>query len=233
MPRPSFEEGGRYRAIKTAAGMLPFSGPPTGGITPAQILTRVGAIMKARQTKAFHDQRRGNTAWPERAVPNIPGILADLSVGRRPPARRWEPRKAGIDTGALWKSIDFRVLGRDEVEIGSVLPYAGKIHAGGPSESVTITETVRQNLYRYLYGSKSKGIRYSKKVKNPEPGEASMAGFDVVRATAKRRLGFLFNAKFAGKRLKFNLPARPFATLEDDDVEAILELVGVEVSRAR
>lgn len=233
MARYSFDEGGRYRALKTAAGVQPFSGPSPATITPVKILTRVGAIMKGRQQAAFKDQRRGTEMWPKRSVPNVAGILKDLSVGRRPPSRRFEDRPAGVDTGALWKSIDFRVVGSDVVEIGSVLPYAGLIHAGGKTKTVRIDEGVIRGLYKFLYGSKSKGIRYGKTVTDSETGQKAKGGVSVIRKEAKRSLGWLFNRKFRGKQLEFEIPARPFATLERDDVKAIIELVGVEVTKAR
>lgn len=215
----NWDEGARYRALKTAAGLVPFGGPAgtSGGL--AGTMKQVGALMKARAQKAFVDQRRGAAEWPARGVPNVMGIIADLHAGRVPPARRFEARPAGVDTGQLRASIAFRQVARDAIEVGSVLPYAGIVNWGGTSKSPVIDDTILSGLYRFLYGSKSKGIRRG----------AKGAGLDVSRKSAKKALGWLFGQK--GKSIEVEVPPRPFVTLEPQDVRDIVQLVGVSVAR--
>lgn len=234
MPQHAFEEGSRLRAIKTAVGVRPFSGPPGPGSLGAT-MRMVGAIVVAKMQAAFVEQRRGSVAWPERKVPNVFGIIADLSEGRNPPARRFEARKAGIDRGDLHRSLAFAVVGEDTVVCGSNRPYADNINEGGKVESKPITDAVRQGLYKFLYTDRAKGALGPLRKAAKQEGNRNFYGV-VSREQAlkdmKSSLGWLFNKKFRNKRLTAVLPARPFTLLEDDDFRDIQREIGVVVTRA-
>lgn len=233
MAAGSFVEGGRYRALKTALGARPFSGPPAGQVTPRILLAQVGAFVKSKAQAAFRDQKRGNVSWPERGVPNVFGIIADLKAGKRPPARRFESRPAGVDSGFTRKMIAYRVTSDSDVEIGVTSKGAHLLQKGGESESEVIDQTVRDGLYKFLYGSKSKAIKYERRYKNPDSGKVEIYGMNLLRVAAKRALGFLFNKKFFGKRLTMKVPARPFLMVTADDQRDLVRLIGVRVGQAR
>ncbi len=114
----SIDEGDRIRLIKEA---LADPRPP---------LIRIGAMLTTRSQDAFTDQGR-EEEWPERITPNIPGILSDLERGATPPARRFQPRPAAIDTGRLRNSITWHLIENAAVEVGTNLPYASLIQFGG------------------------------------------------------------------------------------------------------
>lgn len=116
----------------------------------ARTLVRVGTLMVGRTQKAFEDQGRAGKQWAPRKIPNVAGILRDLErSGRMPPARRFEPRPAAIDTGQLRASIVFTRRGRDSVEYGSRVAYANKVQQGEAS-TIAITDTMRKNLSKLL-----------------------------------------------------------------------------------
>lgn len=241
MAAAAFEEGGRYRALKALVG-APSTSAGAGsaggaGMTVVTITTQVGVLMKAAAQKAFVEQRRDGKEWRARKVPNVFGIIADLAEDRRPPARRWEERPAGRDTGQLYGSLAFRLVRPDTVEVGSVLPHAGVINFGGKVESRVIDKKVRDNLYRFLYGArgkaKSKGISYKRKVTDPDTGQKVEGGVTLLRSEAKKALGWLFNKKFDGKRLTATLPPRPFVAFTKNDEAAIVRAIGVLVARIR
>jgi phage gpG-like protein len=190
---------------------------------PKALLTLVGAFFKARAQRAFVEQRRGRAKWQARRVPNVAGVLADLVAGRTPPQRRFEPRPALIDTSALRRSIAFRVLRRDTVEIGSALPYADLMQRGGTSLSPVITEDLQQRLWKWLKPKAKKGVT----VKNKATGVTSRVEGSDLRVA----FGWLLNKKQRGKRVTFKIPSRPFITIEPEDRADLLTDLGVEVVR--
>lgn len=235
MASHAFDEGSRLRALKTAVGVRPFSGPPSGpGLV--SVLRRVGAIMLAKAQAAFVNQRRGNVEWPGRHVPNIFGIIADLAEGRKPPARRFEARKAGFDRGDLYRSLAFAVVSEDTVVIGSNRPNATKFADGGPIESRVIDSTVRKGLYEFLYKDRARSALTPLRKAAKEAGNRSFYGVaprGAALSDIKRSLGWLFNRKFRDKRLKSTQPARPFLGFSDDDAREIASEVGVMVTQVR
>lgn len=233
MPTHAFEEGSRLRAIKTAVGVRPFSGPPGPGSLGAT-MRMVGALVVSKMQAAFVEQRRGSVEWPERGVPNVFGIIADLSEGRNPPARRFEARKAGIDRGDLYRSLAFAVVGEDTVVCGSNRPYADNINEGGKTESKPITDVVVKGLYKFLYTDRAKGALGPLRKAAKQEGNRNFYGVvprDQAVKDIKSSLGWLFNRKFRNKRLTAVLPARPFTLLEDDDFRDIQREIGVVVTR--
>lgn len=171
-------------------------------------LKRIGALMVSESQSAFRDQKFGSTAWKPRRVPNVFGILQDFADGRRePPARRFEARPVLMDTGRLRQSIAWRLMASgDVVEVGSNLPYAATHHRGGEIESATITQQMQSAIWAWL---KSGGRDH------------------------KRRLGWLLNRKFTGKKLTGKVSARPIVGITRDTIEAARQMLGVHVAEAR
>lgn len=239
MPDHPFEEGDRYRALKTALGARPFSGP-AGALTVSDVAKQIGVLLVAKAQRCFVDQGKDGKPWPERAVPNIYGIISDLSHGVKPPARRFQARPAGVDKGTLRSAIAFRLVGVDTVEVGVDGPagaYADKINDGGKTESEVITSKVRQGLYAFLYGAgdgNAAAVRRELKKSNKQAGNRNFYGavsLKQAKADMRASLGFLFNKKFLGKRLEGKIPPRPFLTLSENDTREIATAVGSIVTR--
>ena len=75
--------------------------------------------------------------------------------------RRFEPRPAGMDTGSLRRSMSFRATPLPKgglVEVGSVLPYAGRVQFGGESRQ-PITATIKANMAKFLRSKQGRGFR--------------------------------------------------------------------------
>lgn len=174
---------------------------------PTAALKQIGALMTAESQRAFKAQRFGRTSWAPRGKVNTFGIIADFHAGKRaPPKRRFQTRPALRDTGRLAASIASRIIGTDTVEVGSNLPYAGVHHTGGTVESKTITAQVQRLLWAWL---KTQG------------------------SALKRKLGFLLNKKFRGKKLTTEVPKRPIVGLTRRTMKDIEEVVGVKVFEVR
>lgn len=174
---------------------------------PEAALKQVGALMVAETQQAFRDQKFGDRAWPARKVPNVAAIIKDFHEGKKaPPKRRFDPRPALIDTGGMRAKAAFRLISVNVVEAGINDPKASKHHAGGESETLPITETVRTGLASWLKGA----------------GKAW-----------RTKLGWLLNAKFAGKTLKLRLPARPMVGITKQTIEDVQEAVGVRIMEVR
>lgn len=97
----------------------------------------------------------GKFPWPERANPNIPAIIADLQRKTTLPARRFTGRPAVMDLGRLQASINWHLISKETVEVGTNLPYASLQQFGGVRE-IAVTQTVKDNLAVYLRKSPHK-----------------------------------------------------------------------------
>ena len=136
-----FEEGSKLRGLADALG----------GKRTKQILTAIGAYLTARSQAAFKDQSFGGVAWPERHVPNIAGIVSDLNAGAtNPKRRRFVPRPALVDTGALRRSISWQVQG-SSVVVGTALPYASVHQVGGVTKPIPLTFQGKVGLIDLLH----------------------------------------------------------------------------------
>lgn len=116
---------------------------------PTPILVGIGTLLRERSRMAFSEQRRGASRWPGRNVPNIAGIIADLTQGKSPPMRRLDPRPALVDRGTLRDSIAYRITARDTVEVGTRLPYAG-VHQFGGESVQQVTPAVKTAVAKLL-----------------------------------------------------------------------------------
>lgn len=110
----------------------------------------VGLELVASARRSFDGQRSPDgVVWRARAVPNVAGMVSDFARGRADPkASRLLPRPALVDTGALRRSIGYRL------EAGRVIPTAGvdygMAQAEGGQSTLTITPAVRRAAIRWL-----------------------------------------------------------------------------------
>lgn len=122
---------------------------------PQPMLRALGLMVVGRAQRAFGDQKRGSFAWAPRATPNILGILADLNRDKTPPARRFQARPAGVDTGNLMQSLTpgrastVKPVAKDTVDVGTVAPGADLIQYGGEAFQ-PVTAKTKENLRRWL-----------------------------------------------------------------------------------
>lgn len=186
MPSPysSFEPGRVLSALREATA------------DPKPALEAIGAVLESRAKTAFVEQKRGKEKWAPRVVPNIAGIVSDLRQGKTPPARRFEPRPAGIDSGRLLADISSRVTSTDTVEIGSRLPHASLIQYGGSSKQPW-PQSGKDALRRLL---------------KTEPFK-----------TYEDRLWWLLGEEIT--EVETNVRARPFLGIDGDDRAAIFGIV--------
>lgn len=206
---------------------------------PRRFLVRAGLILAERARHAFDIgvQARGGYAWPARAVPNVIGILDDLAHDRKPPARRWDPRPAGVDTGLLRGSLNAQavhLVSGDTVEVGTNAAGAGMIQHGGEVD-VEVDDALKTKIKAHLDGAKRSAKSASTKARklralDYEPGmkkAAETAEGKALAATA--RAGDLENALRwltapAVKGFTAKVPARPYLAITDEDIADIAEL---------
>jgi phage gpG-like protein len=173
---------------------------------PKRALNMIGALGVALSQQAFDRQRYGDERWPPRGKINLFGILADFDRSDSPPpGRRFRERPALKDTGRLLGSINFRVSG-DAVSIGSNQPYAPLHQKGGTTQSVKVTDTVAARLWGWL------------QKQGPE---------------LRKQLGWVLNKKFRGKRIRGQVPARPFVGITRQLRKDVKSVVGVAIFEVR
>lgn len=134
---------------------------------PSTLMKQLGALMVAQSQKAFADSRMGEHEW-DRRYPNmgegdnfvnIAGIVSDFAQGKEPPGRRFQARPPLLDTGFLRRTLKDRstslhLMNTHQVEVGTTVPYAAAHQWGGQTEQF-ITDTVRENLKKFLNGGPS------------------------------------------------------------------------------
>ena len=196
MPRiriKSFRRGSRLEAVRAHAQ------------SPRALLKAAGAVVEAGADEAFRDQGRPPGSWPERMVPNIAGIIVDLSgPSEAPKARRFEGRPAVHDTNRLSQDISTDVTGPRTAETGSGLPYSGTQNYGGESETLPMTPKFQRKLWRWL------------KTPAGEPW--------------KGELGWMLNKKFTNQTITINVQARPFLEVTPEDVDEMAENLGAIIT---
>lgn len=118
-----------------------------------QALVRIGQFLTNRAQQTFPLQganRQGKWfPWPPRSNPNYPAIIEDLRRKSTLPQRRFEDRPAVMDLGRLMASINWRLVDKSTVEVGTNLPYASMQQFGG-TRDININKTVHDNLAKYL-----------------------------------------------------------------------------------
>lgn len=169
---------------------------------PERALKQIGFLMVAESQAAFKRQTFGRKKWDARAPINVYGLIADFSLPRTPPGRRFDNRPALKDTGRLSSTIDYDFLGAKEITVGSNLDYSGVLNFGGPIESKPITEAVQSRIARWLK-TQSK----------------------IIRA----KLSWLTFPSMTGKTLKGEVQPRPFVGLTDQTVDDIIDVLGSDL----
>jgi phage gpG-like protein len=171
---------------------------------PSAILKSIGALLVADAQQAFKEQQFDKKQWPPRGAVNVMGIISDFAQGKgSPPKRRFETRPALKDTGHLSRSISFKLVGNNRVEVGTNVPYASVHQKGGEVESAKLTNDVVTALAKWLK-RKPEGI--------------------------KAKLGWLLNKKLRNTTIKGRVPARPFIGLTRRTLDYIKKTFGRTVS---
>lgn len=192
---------------------------------PTDILNAIGGMLESRAKMAFQKQGRGPSKWAERAVPNIPGIIADLKAGKRPPARRFDSRPAGVDTGRLLADISHQIIGKDVVQVGSMLPYAGTIQSGGEVD-IPVTKAVKDALGKYLDSLDRTASKAEKTAFGVGPKSGDFKGMSAAQGKAglaRKAMSYLLNPKVTS--ITWNVTARPFVGVYPEDMDDIRRLI--------
>lgn len=188
---------------------------------PEKILKQIGVVLLGEAQKAFRDQALGDEKWPERypgqKVPvNIAGLIGDFIAGKsRPPARRFQNRPAGIDTGQTLRSLSNHqaiVTQGLTVQVQSNLDNAKKMQNGATTVQL-ITKQVKARLAEWM--------RMSRRRLKREQGRAQPARAEDAAAYS---LGWLFSKK----SLKTKSAARPFLGITKEAERKILAITGGE-----
>lgn len=173
---------------------------------PVRALKQIGAILASRAKAGMKDQGRPKGSWPERAVPNVPGILRDFHRGLSAPRpHRFESRPAVFDRGDLFRQIAWALKSDTVVEVGvagSAQAYVDKQHFGGESETDPNTPAFKAWLWKWLKTAKG--------------------------STWKARLGYLLNKARLGPEA-WTVRARPIFVITPEDVADIVEMTGAEI----
>lgn len=217
-------EGGRLRVLR---GLLE---------DPRFVLTQIGALLVKQSQRAFREQRMGGVKWKDRGEtgmnPNWPAIIADFASGKAsPPERRFQDRPVLVDTGMLKKSVTFKLRGSDTVEVGSMLPYAGVLHAGGESKTKALTKAVQDRIQEWIdkkQGSarKARGKQWGVGTTDKQMRSAAKAAQGGDRA---KKLRWLLSPSLTGQQLTIRHPARPIVGVPADLAKEIEREVGVKV----
>lgn len=191
MARVSFDPGNRVRGWQRRLE------------NPSAALKQIGVLMVSESQRSFKEQRFGRDEWQPRRVPNVFGIIADFAQGKKsPPGRRFEDRPALRDTGRLTQSISYQLVNLNAVEVGTNLPYAVKLHAGGTVKSESINEQVQTLLAGWLKRGGKKWLPW---------------------------LGWLTNPKMRGRQIEAKLPARPFVGITKETLIGVRDAIGVRI----
>lgn len=120
-----------------------------------QLLGAIGVEMQNASRKRFETQEGPDGGrWPERSVPNIPGVIRDLERGPHIQPKRFDGRPALIDTGALRNSIQYEIKDNDTVAVKSTSAYA-ELHQQGGEYRIPVLPVARENLRLLLKAHKN------------------------------------------------------------------------------
>lgn len=153
---------------------IPYLGPQTLVVVrdalrrKGKILKQIGIILEKTATRAFLVQQLGTYKWepryPNQIGPfiNIAGALQDFTQGAaQPKMRRFDRIPALKDSDELSKSPRARIVGADEVEVGSSLPYADRMHRGGEGQQV-VTDAAKELMRAWI--ETPRGAVYSERM---------------------------------------------------------------------
>lgn len=213
---------------------------------PRVVVKRLGLMLLGRSQKAFREQTDRDApflGWPPRAVPNVLGILADLTAGINPPPNRWAPTPSGVDKGTLRDTLASSVETDDTVKIGSTTGYGGRVQYGDEVD-VTLDDDLKGKIKAYLDkegGKATRAEKAAKKAENdaygygPHGGDYARATTLASRAAAKvsrasdleRSFGWMLNPKTRG--FSYEVPPRHFLGVNNQDVADMEEVIAEEI----
>lgn len=209
---------------------------------PQAAATQLGVLMERVSGKAFREQRLGDIQWAPRSVyvrdsrggkylANVAGILSDFRTGKTPPARRFEPTPALVDTNTLKGSVHSSVAledGRATITTGTVQPYAG-VHFSGGTTSVEITPAVKAALAAWI-STKEKSATRATKARPHGPLDEKAD----KKYTKSQKMGgvadglrFLLHQDVWRQRV----PARPFIGVTDEVQQKAPKIFALKVAK--
>ena len=149
-------------------------------------------LIQRRLRSSFRLQGRTDQ-WEPRGTPSVAGILQDMQTGRSARPERFSERPVLVVSGTLRDSIKASQQGTI-IRVRAEAPYAGLHQHGGVSE-----------LPGAGRGSPSRQVR------------RNLTHFLRMRRDLRGELGWLFSRD----TVRFNIPARPFMNLTDEDMADI------------
>lgn len=130
---------------------------------PRVFLNAIGVLAASRCRETFRNQGRGKVRWPARAIPSLPGVIADCNFGRKPRPLRFQERQALLVTGNLRNSIRHRVASDTIVEIRAA--KYGRAMELGTGASHTLTNSGAKVLDKFLRSKTGKALPTDHRVK--------------------------------------------------------------------
>lgn len=188
---------------------------------PEAILKQIGVVLLGEAQKAFREQALDDEKWPARyggKVPhvNVAGLISDFIAGRsNPPARRFQPRPAGIDTGMTLRSLT-------PSKAITTIPYTVQVKSNtdgaaalqnGAITTQLLTKQVKKRLAEWMKHSRRRAKR--------ERGRAQPMRMEDAAAQS---LGWLFSKK----SLKTHSVPRPFLGITREAEAKIIRITGGE-----
>lgn len=210
---------------------------------PDAAAKQLGVLMERVSGKAFLEQRLGDVNWPPRSVrvtdskgvryiANVAGIISDFRQGKTPPARRFEPTPALVDSNLLKGSVHSSVAledGRATVTTGSILPYAG-LHFWGGATVVEITPAVKAALTSWIKTKETSAKRSEKNRPHGPEEEKDQARHDKAAQMGGVADGLRFLLHQDSWRQR--VPARPFIGVTPEVQEKAPKIFARYVARA-
>lgn len=203
----------------------------SGALSPgspaySRALERAKTLMVGRTASAFREQGRGGIPWAGRAVPNIPGVLADLAKGPTIKEDRWRERPAGKDTGRLLASIAGEITG-DAVIFGSRMEYASRYQRGEAGPPIIITKTMRDNLILWMKKQRRTTRRAAMRGMAGSESRADRLGWLLAATANKSGKSYTYKTQ----AIRWKPRARPFVVLTDQDRADVSKILAAEVQR--
>ena len=189
---------------------------------PERILKQIGVKLLADAQKAFRNQEWDGEPWPARypgqAPPyvNVAGVVADFIAGKsKPPARRFQNRPAGIDTGQTLRSLTAgRAISTEPFAVTVSSNTAGALAMStGTTSTQLITKQVKERLAAWMRSARKRIKRRAGDHRQPTNEDSAAA-----------KLGWLFSKK----SLVTKSAPRPFLGLSKSSETEIMRITGGE-----
>lgn len=212
---------------------------------PEEAGKQIGTLMVRVSNKSFREQALGELAWKPRSVfvkdargtrylANVAGIISDFRRGSTPPARRFEPRPALIDTKTLQNSVAYRLEmeeGRCTIVTGTVQPYASThFHGGEVSQEIT---PATKDAMRAWIETKTGGASRAEKKRGKTIGpldEKAQGRHEKATKTGGVADGLRYLLAPETTVWKQRVPARPFIGVTPEVQEKIPRMLALNVA---